>query len=77
MARYFFHLIGDQNITDEEGIEFRDSASVRAYAIASARSMMAAEIMAGQLCLSYSIKIEDQTGSLVTVVPFRKAFVSK
>lgn len=73
MARYFFHLNECGSvIRDEEGADFIDLDVVRAQAIQSARSVMAAEVMEGRLCLGCCIDVVDGDGKVVMSLPFRE-----
>ena len=74
MQRMFFHLheCGDV-VVDEEGVELEGLAEARLRALRDARSIMSAEVKAGQLCLSCHISVEDAEGSILLTIPFREA----
>jgi hypothetical protein len=74
MGRYFFHLHECGNVIhDEEGLELPDRADLREAAIREARSVMAAEVQAGRLCLSCRIEVTDEDQALIVGVPFKEA----
>jgi hypothetical protein len=73
MARYFFHLHEDAVFRDEEGSEFPDLDAARENALRSAREMACAEVMEGQLVLSHSIEIVDDSGRQVGEVSYADA----
>ncbi|MDT9600409.1 DUF6894 family protein [Sphingosinicella rhizophila] len=74
MPRYYFQLYECGNIiSDAEGRELPDIATVRKRAIAEARQLMSAEVAAGRLCLSCRIEVEDEDRRPVLVIPFREA----
>ena len=50
-----------------------DIGSVRLSAIQAARDIMAAEVKAGQLCLSCHIEVFDAEGLQVLTLPFKDA----
>ena len=64
MTRYFFHLHECGSVTsDEEGMEVADDAAALSHATSCARDLMAAEVLAGLLCLSCHIEIvHGETG---------------
>ncbi len=71
-----FHLnmneCGDVTV-DQEGQELANLEAARSLAIERARSIMAAEVGRGRLCLSCSIRIQDGGGTLLLTVQFREA----
>ncbi len=74
MPLYFFHLhecgIG---LDDPEGTELANLEAARSHATANARSIMAAEVLEGRLCLSDYIDISTHAGELLSTVWFRDA----
>jgi hypothetical protein len=74
MQKLFFHLHeGDTVVVDEEGAEVESLADARLRALREARSIMSAEVAAGQLCLSCHISVEDAQGAALLTVPFSEA----
>lgn len=72
MQRYFVHIIENgHRFTDEDGFLTSGLAGARQMAMDGAREIMAAEILTGSLCLSTSMEISDQTGSVVDHTQFR------
>jgi hypothetical protein len=74
--RYFFHLreSGDY-VVDEEGRELPDIVAVEAAARLNARSVLAAEALAGKLPLAACIEVHDEAGRRVLDLPFRDAVI--
>jgi hypothetical protein len=74
MARYHLNLHECGTVyLDEEGMEFPNVEAVRAQAIKEARSIMAAEVREGQLCLSCHIEVEDDCGQVIFKLAFKDA----
>jgi hypothetical protein len=72
--RYFFHLRENgQYIADEEGLDLPDLRAVESAARTSARSVIAAEAMAGHIPLRATIEVNDEHGRRVLELPFRDA----
>ena len=71
MQRYFFHIRnGSGYVPDEEGIELPSPEKVADTAINGARSLLSAEVSAGELDLRGRIEVRDETGRRVLTVPF-------
>jgi hypothetical protein len=72
--RYYFdlHECGKQ-IPDEEGRELPNSAAARDVALMEARTIMAAEVQEGRLCLACHIDVLDQDRRPVLKLPFEQA----
>jgi hypothetical protein len=72
--RYYFHLreSGDY-LVDPEGLELLDLQHVRHAAIASARSVMAGDVITGKLPLNAVVEVDDENGARVLDLPFRDA----
>lgn len=71
MARYFFNVRnGFGFIEDEEGAEFPSVAEAAANAVRGARSLLSAEVTAGQLDLRGRIEVADEGGQPILTVPF-------
>ena len=74
MPVFFFHLTECGSVTEDwEGREFPDLDAARVEAIASARDVMAHEILKGELCLSCHIDIAARSGEVYDRVVFRDA----
>jgi hypothetical protein len=74
MQRLFFHLHEcGETVIDEEGAEVESLAEARAVALRAARSIMSSEVVAGKLCLSCDISVEDDQGKILLTIPFREA----
>ncbi len=71
--RYYFHLRESESyVVDDEGLELADIKAVLAAATAAARSVIAAEAIAGKLPLRSSIEVDDETGQRVLDLSFRE-----
>lgn len=74
MARFFFHVLDDMDVPDEEGTELRDIADARALATRSARVLMCETLKdKGRIHLRHRIDVEDERGAVVASVRFRDA----
>jgi len=74
MPRYYFHICnGSGFVEDEEGQELPDLEAARAFAVRSARSIMASDVQRGMLDLSSFIEIEDPQHQLVHTLGFEEA----
>ncbi len=72
--RYFFHLRESGTlVVDEEGLELAGVDAVQKAAVMGARSVIAAEAMAGKLSLGAVIEVYDESGERVLDVRFRDA----
>ena len=58
---------------DEHGFEFPDVDAARDTALAAARSIMAAQVQEGRLCLDCRIEVRDADRRSVMTLPFRSA----
>ena len=77
MPRYFFHLNECGQVTrDEEGREIAIEADVRLLAIEEARTIMAAEVARGKLCLACHIEVEDESGARFVLRPQVRYFTT-
>ncbi|QAY77582.1 hypothetical protein [Sphingosinicella sp. BN140058] len=76
MNRYFLHLHECGTvIEDAEGVEYASLAEAREFAVASARDVMAGEVLEGRLCLDCHIVITDDGATELARVNFRDALV--
>jgi hypothetical protein len=74
MLRYHFNLHECGSVlSDEEGLVLPDDEAARKNAINEARSIMAAEVRSGKLCLSCCIDIRREDGEPVASVLFKDA----
>lgn len=74
MARYFLHLRdGEDVVIDEEGGEFATSEDLRRAMLATARDIIAGDVVRGVLNLDLSIIAQTVTGDLVDRLTFRDA----
>jgi len=73
VSRFFFHLCEDRVLTDEEGGEFPDAASAIMAGLAYARDVAAADVRAGHLRLSHSIRVMVQGGEEIATISFDEA----
>lgn len=74
--RVFLHLHEcGTTVIDEEGVVVTDVDAARDAAIVGARAIMSAEVLAGRLCLSCHIAVEDERGRTLFLVPFRDAII--
>ena len=74
MPRYYFHICnGSGFVEDEDGQELPDLEAARAFAVRSARSIMASDVQRGMLDLSSFIEIEDPQHQLVHTLGFEEA----
>ena len=72
--RYFFHLRESGSlILDDEGLELPGIDAVEKAAISAARSVIAAEAMAGRIALGPVIEVRDESGERVLDLRFRDA----
>lgn len=60
-------------IADEHGFEFSNAEAARTAALAAARSIMAAQVQEGRLCLDCRIEVRDADRRSVMTLPFRSA----
>jgi hypothetical protein len=74
MARFFLHLHECGNVVrDAEGLELPDLRSAIVQALRGARSIIAADVENGAICLSCHIEIENAETTERTIVSFREA----
>ncbi len=71
MPRYFFHIVDDLDIVDEQGADLSDLDAARDHAITSARALMCETLKdEGRITLHHRIDIEDDRHSVVGSVKF-------
>ena len=74
MPRYYFHVVDDLDITDDEGAELADLPSARQWAVHAARVLMCETLQRdGRITLSHRIDIEDEDHNVVDSVAFEDA----
>ena len=71
MPLYFLHMtVGGQMIEDPEGGEMSDLHSAKAEAVARIRELLAERVFAGHPLTDDEMRIADETGQVLAVVPF-------
>ena len=72
MSHFYFHLINDLDVPDDEGVELHDLDSAREVARCNARMLMGQMLKEeGRINLSHRIEIEDDHGRVIETVWFR------
>lgn len=74
MARYFFHIMNDIDVVDEEGQELPSLAAARHQALAYARDLASQSVKEGAVNLNHRIVVEDEDHEQLLAVTFREAF---
>jgi hypothetical protein len=71
MPRYYLHIRGAEDFApDEEGLEAPCLGDAERAAIAGARSLLSADVAAGELDLRGAIEIADENGAVIRTVRF-------
>jgi len=74
MARYFLHLRDTtEELLDDDGVEYATTEALREAAVATARDLIAGDVVRGVVDLRFRIDAEDENGALVYSLPFRHA----
>jgi hypothetical protein len=74
MRRYYFNVRSGSDFTeDEEGRELPDAGVARAEAIHGARSLIAADVLDGQLDLEGCVEVADGDGAVLFTIDFAHA----
>jgi hypothetical protein len=74
MPRFYFHLVNDVDVPDDEGEDLPDLAAAEAFALRQARALIAAMATEeGRIVLHHRIDIEDEHRALVRTVQFGDA----
>jgi hypothetical protein len=74
MSLYFFHLRDGQDLLlDPEGTELPDLHAIFRMALASARSILSAEVLEGRLPLDMHLDVENESGEIVHRLQFGDA----
>lgn len=72
MPRFYFHLINDMDVPDDEGMEFPDLSAARAQAVEEARGMIGEMAKTdARIVLHHRIDIEDEDWQVLDSVVFR------
>ena len=72
MPRFYFHVRNhDHYDEDPEGGDFSSVEMARQEAIQAAREMMAEKVAHGELLDGQCFEIADESGKIVSLVPFR------
>lgn len=78
MPRYRFNVDnGTGFIEDEEGRELPDLDVVRAEALKGIRSILAEDVLSGQIDLTGRLEVVDDAGTVLLTVPFGDAVAVK
>lgn len=73
MSRYFFHLVDSIDVLlDPEGVEIA-AEQVAPNAMKQARSLIAADVLLGEIDLHYRIEVRDSQGAVVHDLGFADA----
>lgn len=76
--RYYLDVYHDESVVrDPEGREFETMEEARLEALASAREMMAASLVAGQFMFDRSIRVRNEQGDNVSVLRFEDALPAR
>jgi uncharacterized protein DUF6894 len=74
MALYFFHLRdGEDMLLDPEGCELPDLGAVAERTMATARSLLSADVLQGRLDLDLRIDVVDAGGAAIHSLDFADA----
>jgi hypothetical protein len=74
MPRFYLHYCDALGrVTDQEGAEYPDVSVARTKAVAAAREIIAGEVEQGQIDLTATIEVMDESGHEVLLVRFGDA----
>ena len=74
MPRFYFHLVNDIDVPDDEGAEFPDLEAAQKFAIDQARALAAESVKEqGRIVLDHRIIIQDGDGAELATIWFRDA----
>ncbi len=74
MSHYYFHLHdGAELLVDHEGVDLPDVDAVIRSTLDQARSILASDVLAGELELHLSIEVTDEAGIVVHALQFQDA----
>ena len=72
MGRFFFHVRdGDDYLEDLVGMELPGLLAARDEALTSAREIIAARILSGEVLNGQVFEVCDEMGQTVAIVPFK------
>ncbi len=74
MPRFYFHTeIGDDRVTDPDGVELPDADAAWERARATVRAVMARDMASQARLMTACLVVTDQTGEIVLEFPFSEA----
>jgi hypothetical protein len=73
MPRYFFDLHDDMEVLDPDGVDLPHIFAANEHALLEAREVLRESIAEGKIDLRHHIKIRDEAGKTISVVPFGDA----
>lgn len=72
MQRYYFHIRRGDTIThDPDGSEFASISDAEAYAVKSAREILAEKVIKGEVVDGETFEVTDESGQVALRVPLR------
>ena len=75
MPLFFLHLVGDGTLTeDPEGSQLPDLDAARAEALGGIREILVPLLLAGKPLGGRAIRVTDEAGEVLAIVPFESAF---
>ncbi|RSV35787.1 hypothetical protein CA234_19325 [Sphingomonas sp. ABOLE] len=73
MARFYFRIINDIEVPDEQGQELQNLAEAHLKAIQAARDLASHSVRLGRLDLKHQIQVQDDAGTVLLTVTFADA----
>jgi hypothetical protein len=73
MPIFYFDLINDLEVRDEEGRELPDVSAARDAAVLEAREMITEAARQGELDLNHRIEVRNEEGAVVHVLLYGEA----
>lgn len=73
MARFYFRIINDIEVADEDGQELHNLAEAHLKAIEAARDLASASVRLGRLDLKHRIQVQNDAGAVLLTVTFADA----
>lgn len=75
MPRFYFDMLdGAEPIPDNDGNDLPDLEAARGYAIVAAREIVGDQARSGELPLSWTLIVRDESGAIVMTIPFGDLF---
>lgn len=74
MAHYYFRIVNNIEVEDQEGRELDTLAAARHHAVAYARDLAAEAVRRGEVDLKHRIVVEDEDHEALLTVTFAEAF---